>query len=72
MIEIVSVDLYTKQIFIARVQDVNGLWWEYNYKNTRQLDLVYNPPESRPSWSGYEVNSFEHALIKLKDMGFLE
>lgn len=55
----------------ARIVDQNGYTWEFNTKNSRQLDIVYDPPEDRPSWSGYVCHNFEQALLELQIMGYI-
>jgi len=68
MIEIITAVTYQGKITKARIQDVNGYWWVYDYYADKQLDIEWCLDVED---SGYWCDSFEEAVLLLDEMGYL-
>jgi len=71
MIEIITAVTYQGKITKARIQDVNGYWWVYDYYADKQLDIEWGLFPKDVEDSGYWCDSFEEAVLLLDEMGYL-
>ena len=53
----------------ALIEDDSGYGWVYNCELARQLRLP-EADEDNPT-NGYTVNSFDEAILKLRDEGYI-